>query len=390
MNILHLTASARYGGPERQILGLARSLAPLARTVVASFSEGRRCQPFLEAARRQGFEALALANDTPRLRAAARELTALLGQLGIDVLLCHGYKANLLGRSAARRLGIPVIAVARGWTGENLRVRLYETVDRWHLRWMDRVVCVSAAQASRVLRAGVSPERVQVIHNAVDPERFAAPQPHFREELLGRFQRPPARLVGAAGRLSPEKGFEVFVAAAARLRRACPDVGFVLFGDGPRRDRILRRIQDSGLEDCFVLAGFRDDLDSYLPHFDLFVLPSFTEGLPNVVLEACAAGVPVVATAVGGTPEILRDRAGVLVAPGDPRALADAIASAFCGDDNLRALAQAGRRRVREQFTFAAQARRYQELLAELCPHRPLVRREPAEPQLVGTTRRAG
>jgi glycosyltransferase involved in cell wall biosynthesis len=390
MNIIHLTASARYGGPERQMLGLARGLGPAARTAVVSFAEGGRCRAFLEAARRQGVEAVALDNDTPRLRAATRELTRLLAQLRADVVLCHGYKANLLGRSAARRLHIPAVAVARGWTGESLRVRLYEALDRWHLRWMDRVVCVSQAQASRVLRAGVHPERVRVIHNAVDPERFSAPDPRHRDELCGRFKRRPARLVGAAGRLSPEKGFEVFVAAAGQVSRTHPEVGFVLFGDGPRRERILRQVQAAGLSDRFALAGFRDDLDCYVPHLDLFVLPSYTEGLPNVVLEACAASVPVVATAVGGTPEILRDGAGLLVAPGDATALADTIAAALGRGAALRALGEAGHSRVRERFTFAAQARRYQELLYELCPHRAFVRRAGGTAGMAATARRAG
>jgi glycosyltransferase involved in cell wall biosynthesis len=368
MNVVHLTASTLYGGPERQMLGLARTLPPPAQTTLVSFAEGGRCGAFLDAARRRGFEALALANDTPRLRAALLELTALLGRLRADVLLCHGYKANLLGRPAARRVGIPAVAVARGWTGENLRVRVYEALDRWHLRWMDHVVCVSEAQADKVRRAGVSAERMSVIHNAVDPARFADPEPAVREEIVAKFTRRPRRLVGAAGRLSPEKGFDVLVAAAARLRRTHPDVGFALFGEGPCRERLAALVSAADLGKSFVLGGFRDDLDRLLPHFDLFVLPSHTEGLPNVVLEACAASVPVVATAVGGTPEVLADGAGVLVKPGDPEALADAIVGALDRGGGLRELGEAGRRRVREHFSFAAQARRYQELFAGLCP----------------------
>jgi glycosyltransferase involved in cell wall biosynthesis len=254
---------------------------------------------------------------------------------------------------------------------------------------MDRVVCVSHAQAARVLRAGVCPQRVRVIHNAVDPDRFSEADPEFREEMLARFKCVPTRLVGAAGRLSPEKGFEVFVEAASRVRRRHRDVGFLLFGDGPRRDPILHKVNAAGLSGCFALGGFRDDLDRYVPHFDLFVLPSFTEGLPNVVLEACAAGVPVVATAVGGTPEVLRNGAGLLVAPGDPAALADAIDTALSAGDELRALGAAGQRRVCERFTFGAQARRYQELLYELCPHRAFSRRAVADRAVLHTARRA-
>ena len=107
------------------------------------------------------------------------------------------------------------------------------------------------------------------------------------------------RIVGAAGRLSPEKGFDVLIEAAARVIDLDPTVGFVLFGDGPCKPALMEQIGSLGLTGSVVLAGFRNDLDRFIPQLDLFVLPSYTEGLPNVVLEACAAGVPVVATAVG-------------------------------------------------------------------------------------------
>src|SRR5919108_523234 len=102
-----------------------------------------------------------------------------------------------------------------------------------------------------------------------------------------------------------------------------PPVGFVLFGEGPCRTELLHKVNAAGLAGSFVLAGFRADLDRFLSQLDLLVLPSHTEGLPNVVLEACAAGTPVVATAVGGTPEVIEDGlSGLLAPPGDPEALA--------------------------------------------------------------------
>jgi glycosyltransferase involved in cell wall biosynthesis len=380
MKVLHLTASTFHGGPERQILGLARSLPVGVRTEFLSFAEGGRCHPFLAAARRDGFAAAALENDTPHLRAAVRELAGHLRRSRPDVVFCHGYKANLVGRPAARRRSIPVVAVSRGWTSENWKVRLYEALDRAHLRFMDCVVCVSAAQAAKVYRAGVRPGRIRVIHNAVDAARFSHPDPRGRDELQALFRTPRPLLVGAAGRLSPEKGFDVLVAAAARLRRSHPHVGFVHFGAGQCRPRIERQIAARGLAESFVLGGFRTDLDRFLPHFDLLVLPSYTEGLPNVVLEACAAGVPVVATAVGGTPEVIDADRGVLVPPGDPPALAAGIRAALAPGRSLRELGEAGRRYVREHFSFAAQAEHYLELLAELCP----ARREGYEPSAAG------
>jgi glycosyltransferase involved in cell wall biosynthesis len=367
MNIIHLTASTFYGGPERQILGLARALAPTDHTTVLTFAEGGRCRSFLAEARRQYVEAAAVDHDTPHLRAAIADVTTELRQRKGDVLLCHGYKADLLGRLAARRVGLPVVSVSRGWTGENARVRLYEAMDRFHLRWMDQVVCVSEAQARKARRTGVRRDRVRVIYNAVDPERFYDIDALYRVKLLRCFKTVPTRIVGAAGRLSPEKGFDVLIEAARSVVKNDPSVGFVVFGDGACRDKLVRQIRAAGLAGTFALGGFRADLDRFLPFFDLLALPSYTEGMPNVVLEAFAAGVPVVSTAVGGAPEVVEEGiSGFLVPPGDPDALAGRIGDALQSEDRLRDMGMQGRQRVHDHFTFAAQARQYRRLFQEL------------------------
>src|SRR4051794_25416956 len=147
MVIVHLRASTLFGGPERQMLGLALCLPAGHRSVFVAFDEGGRGQEFLAEVRRHAFEARTLVHDTPHLRAAVRELASLLRSLGADVVCSHGYKADLLGLPAAHRASLPIVAVARGWTGESPKVRIYEALDRVFLRRMDRVACVSQGQA---------------------------------------------------------------------------------------------------------------------------------------------------------------------------------------------------------------------------------------------------
>jgi glycosyltransferase involved in cell wall biosynthesis len=369
MNIVHLTASTFQGGPERQMLGLAHHLPETYQSVFLSFAEGGRCRQFLSTARHHGFEAVGLNCDTPRCWSAVREIAGHLERVGADVLCCHGYKANFLGRMAARRQKVPVVAVSRGWTAESFRVRLYERIDRFHLHWMNQVVCVSEAQAARVRRAGVRAEKIRVIYNAIDPSRFQEPDVRYRAKLLRYFRQPRTHIIGAAGRLSPEKGFEVLVRAAERVLREQPDAGFVLFGEGPERASLQKQINEAGLGQSFILAGFRADLDRFLPHFDLLALPSYTEGMPNVVLEAFAAGVPVAATSVGGTPEIVEDGvSGFLVAAGDDEALAERICAALDNADELPNMGRRGRICVQEKFGFANQAELYRDLFVQLCP----------------------
>jgi glycosyltransferase involved in cell wall biosynthesis len=368
-----LTASTFFGGPERQMLGLAEHLGRPFHSSFLSFPEGDRCGEFLGHARAAGFDANTLPADTPNVRAAVGGLCDHLRHTRADVLVTHTFKPNILGRIAARRVGIPCVAVSRGWTWENLKVRVYETMDRVNLRFVDRVVAVSDGQAARVRKAGVPSNRLAVIRNAARLHAFAKPDPDFRAKLHAFFpaDTPVSHVVLAAGRLSPEKGFAVLLDAAAEALKTNPHCGFVLFGDGAERAKLEARARELGIADRFRMPGFTPDLDKYLPFADVVVLPSFTEGLPNVALEASAAGIPVVATAVGGTPEVIADgHTGFLVPSGQPTAIADKLRTLLDSAELRARMGTAGRNRMRAEFTFAAQAERYAELFQSLTPRR--------------------
>ena len=367
MNIVHLTASIFFGGPERQMLGLAEHMDRRFTSRFLSFSESGRCEEFLNEVRSAGFSTEAMANDTPQLPQTLRELTDRLKTAKADLLVTHTFKPNCLGRIAARRLGIPCVVVSRGWTWENLKVRMYETMDRVNLRFVDHVVAVSEGQAEKVRKAGVPSPRLSVIRNAARLKAFARRDAEYRTKLRGLFPHPVSSVVLAAGRLSPEKGFGVLVEAAAEVLKQQPNAGLVIFGDGVERPALESRIRELGLADRIVLPGFTAELDKYLPWADAVVLPSFTEGLPNVALEASAAGVPLVATAVGGTPEVIADgETGYLVPSGNPTMLSERILRLLADAGLRKRLGEAGRRKMESEFTFAGQAKAYAELFEGL------------------------
>lgn len=366
--VVQLISSRFYGGPERQIVGLARALRPAYRSVVGTFPDGGRSRAFRDASAAADLETFALEPDAPRYAQTIRTLARVLRRCDASLVCTHHYKADLAGRAAAWLARIPCVSVSHGWTAETRKVRFNEALDRGVLRFMDAVVCVSDAQAAKVRRAGVAPGRVRTIRNAIDPQAYGTATPAARGRLTGLFPRPPQLVVGVLGRLSPEKGIDVLIDAMRLLARTHPEVGAVIFGDGPLRASLQDRIDALGLGERVVLAGFVDDPAALLPAFDVVVLPSHTEGLPVVVLEAMASRVPVVATAVGGTPEALGDdgACGLLIPPADPAALAAALGALAPDGARRRAIGEAGRRRVETRFTFAAQAQAYGELFTEL------------------------
>lgn len=363
MRIVHLMASPFFGGPERQMLGLARHLPKEVESVFLSFAERGLAQPFMDEVKRHGIEGKLLAYNTPRFFACVREVANELTRLKADVLCTSGYKPDIVGWRAARRAGVPIVCVSHGWTAATWKVRWYESLDRWVHRRMDAVVCVSQAQAEKVRAAEVPEEKIVVIQNAVGEDAFLEPQIEVGAEMVDWFITDPRWIIGAVGRLSPEKGFANLVEAAAIVIQRRPEAGFILFGEGPLRADLEKLIEKRSIKARFILAGFRSDVQRYLPNLDLGVMSSYTEGLPITLLEIGAAGVPTVATAVGGIPEVIEDgRTGFLVPPGDSNALAQRIVAMLDNDRQRAAMGLAARERVRNDFSFATTGPLYLEV----------------------------
>ncbi len=367
MKVVHLTDSPFHGGPERQMLGLSMVLPASVQTTILCFRDHASSLPFLKELDAAGIAARMIDHANPHFLGMITDVASQLRRERADLLVCQGYKADVIGWLAARRVGIPVIAVSRGWTAHTRKVRAYESLDRRMLRVMDAVVCVSAGQAAKVARAGVARDRLHVIHDSVDPTRFRNGGAAGRAILEGLFASPRSAIIAGVGRQSPEKGFDQLVEAARLLVRDDDRVGIVLVGDGPDRPMLVALVRASRLESSVVFAGFRTDVDRLLPGADILAQASHTEGLPNVVLEASAAGLPVVATDVGGTSEIIEDGVnGFLVPAADPPALARRLLDLVRSPELRHQMGDRGRDLVRARFSFARQAAAYEELFAKV------------------------
>ncbi len=352
-------------------------------TLFASFAENGNAKPFLDETTKAGFESLMLQNDMPHLWGAAKELNRLFREKQVDIALLHGHKARMVGYWAARKNRIPCIGVSRGWTSENWKITVYTWLDKWMHRRMDHVVCVSQGQAEKVVRSGTPKERTTVIRNAIRTDRFRElSPPQYRQKLEQFFPVAPKFILGDAGRLSPEKGFDLIITATSQLVKEGIPVGLVIFGEGFLREPLQKQIDALGVSDFVRLPGFTDELDQFMPHFDVFVQSSHTEGLPNVLLEAMAARTVVVATEVGGTNEVVVEgETGLMVPPNRPDRLTDAIRTILQDDSLRRLMGENGRRRVEDNFTFEAQAGSYWTLFQKMKMRKPNQSRAQSEPR---------
>jgi glycosyltransferase involved in cell wall biosynthesis len=344
---------------------------------VISFREQGGCEPLIRELNIAGFDGIILEHDMPHLVAAYKDLVCFFRREKTSLVCAHGHKSRLLGWLAARRVGIPIVGVSHGWTWQDWKTSLYERLDQWVHRRMDKVVCVSQGQADKVIQTGTPQNRITVIHNAINPLRFSeTPDSGYRQRLQDFFETAPKLIIGAAGRLSPEKGFDI-LAEAVRIVvenrivvEETPELSFgvVLFGEGFLRESLQTQIDRAGIANRFKMVGFTSELDKFLPHFDLFVQSSHTEGFPCVNLEAMAAGVPVLATTVGGVPEqIVSGETGLLVPPNNSTSLANSLRQLLDNKPLRQLLAEKGQQKILTEFTCQKQAEKYWELFQELC-----------------------
>lgn len=298
-------------------------------------------------------------SDAPRIWRLARLLREWRPEL-LQTFLFHG---NMAGRIAARFARVPVVVSG---------IRVAEREKSWHVR-LERMtrrlvthhVCVSASVAEFSIReARLRPETVTVIPNGVDAARFAGALPLAAEEL----EAPPgSRWIIAIGRLHPQKGHALLIDAVAPVLRTNPDWRMMIVGEGPLRRELESQIASLECGDRIRLLGFRDDVPRLLKSASLFVLPSLWEGQPNVVLEALAAGLPVIATDVEGVRELIDPAAGGrLVSPGDVSALRESISEFVSSAPSRTGDTHKAQSFSPQLFTTHNMARRYADLYRRL------------------------
>ena len=342
---IHLDTATGWRGGQNQVLLTVMGLrAHGERTLLVAHPDGE-----LRRRAAEGLEFVALAPSHELDLKSGWRLSRLFNRTRPAVVHAHDPHAvamAALGLSMSSLQPVPVLIASR-----RVDFRLKKnSFSRWKYRQVDAFICASEAIAQLLEADGIGRSRIFTVHEGIDVERIAhTPPASVHAELWLPTHAP---LVGNIGALVEHKGQRHLIDAAALVVRDVPDARFVMLGEGPLRPALEQQVKHLHLEKHVFLPGFRADVIALLKSFDVFVMCSETEGLGTSILDAMAAGKPVVGTRTGGIPEVVEDGAtGLLVPPADPRSLAEAIVQLLRTPSMRDRMGEAGWARVRERFT---------------------------------------
>jgi len=374
--LLLVVDSLETGGAERQVVDLAVALRRKGYEVAVACSVAGELSDVLGDA---GIPVHLLLRRLVKRRLSAAyawRLRRLLRRERFDLVHAHIYAST--AAAAIATLGTGALLVITEHTEASWQGWRARWISRWVYRQAKHIIAVSTPIERRLIeRDGLSPDRITVIPNAVVPASEVRSDAH---PALPAGLRP---LVGVVARLQREKGVANFLEAAARVAPLLPEAHFVIAGDGPLRQELEILAENLGLKSRIRFLGFRSDASALIESMDVLVVPSLTEGSPLVTLEAMAAGVPVVASAVGGIPDQVRHgEEGLLVPPGDTEALGEALLDLLRDPGRARRLGEAGRRRATSEFGHATMVGRIEDVYRAVLG-RPAARSiAPEEPEL--------
>ncbi len=343
------------GGPDKTILNSPRFLGQVGYRMVCGYLHPPGDPGYDEIARKAARYSAPLVSIPDRGPWDWRVVTGLLAvcrRENVTVWHGHDYKTNALGLLLRRFHPMRLVTTVHGWVHHTARTRLYYRLDRLCLPRYERVICVSEDLFEACLACRVPAANCVLLENAIDADEYRRrATPDQAKAALGL--PTDGLLVGAVGRLEPEKGFDLLIRAVHSLVGRGLDVRLVIVGEGGDRGRLETLAKELGVAARVLLPGWQSDVRAYFEAMDVFALSSLREGLPNVLLEAMALEVPVVATRIAGVPRLVRDgRTGLLTEPGNLPGLTRSLHGLLTNPGLRDLFRRAGRRTVETRYSF--------------------------------------
>lgn len=352
---MQLVLSLSPGGTERLVIEICRQLSDRIESMVVCLDEPGEWAAELEAA---GIPVVALRRQPGFQPALSRQIARLIHLHAIDVVHCHHYSPYVYGLLASVFTNTRLVFTEHGRLSDDDPSLKRRMVNPFLSMLGGRVCAVSDALKQHMVAEGFPARRIQVVYNGIEPARRpTAAHRHAARQML---QLPnDAFVIGSVGRLDPVKNLSVMLQAHRLLLARDPAAKAVIVGDGPDAEALQRTASDLGIAGAVTFAGYRSDVRTLMPAFDVYVNTSSYEGVSLTILEAMSAGLPVVATPVGGNPEVVVDQETGFLVPGRPRLVADALMRLAVAPRLRRILGDAGRWRVMRHFSIARMVNEY-------------------------------
>lgn len=365
--ILHLISSSGFLGAENVVLELSKETSKQAIWVTIGILENRNNlhMELADRARQEGMKVQIFPCRGRFDRKTIESIRDFILSQQPNILHSHNYKSNFYALAANRKKSTWVVT-NHLWKRTTLALKVYAYLDSLIIRRADKVVAVSEDIANEMTRRGISSEKIHIIDNGINLDRFANKRIYNdRRKSLGL--NGTHKIFGTIASLTPEKGQVYLIEAARLVTDKYPECRFFIVGDGGQRELLEEKTAAFGLTKKVNFTGSRKDVPELLHMFDAFVLPSLAEGLPIALLEAMAAKVPVIATRVGAIPQLIEDHvSGLLIQPKDSQAIANAIREVLNDEQRSLEMAEKGFERVRDNYSSAIMARKYLAVYREL------------------------
>lgn len=365
INVLHLRDTDRVCGPGKTII---ETCARIDKTrynlkIGLFLLESQKHNVYQEAAEKRGVEVVPIVTSSQFDLRIIFKIIDIIKAHDIHVLHSHEYKSDIIAFLVSRFYNIPIVTTAHGWIINGLKSRVYIGMGKRVLRYFDRVIAVSPKIYDELIRVKVPADHVQLIFNAIVTENYT-PDAFEKHILRNRYGLPEdAFLFGNIGRLSPEKGQKEFIQGASRIAAEFPNCYFFLVGDGPDRANLENLVEQTGLQGRVFFTGHFHDVRPVFQDLDAVGLTSYTEGFPNVLLEALCMNKPIFATDVGGVNEIvIPGKTGLLIPPYDPGAVEESMRFILKNPEACKEQVSKGRALIEERYTFARRVAKVEEL----------------------------
>jgi len=359
IKVLHILTDTNIGGAGRYLFNLLPQRDKSSFDVIVACPGGGELERQL---RKQGIKVYTFeGGESSANFKHIKQLRQIISRENIDIVHTH---ASLAGRIAGKLSGCKVVMTRHGLgKGGNGLIKRIITRIISNL-FTDRIIAISRAVKIDLIDSGVPAHMITTIYNGIDLSKFADVKGTLRKELGLSLDTP---IVGIVARLVPEKGYEYAINAFYHVLKVFPSARLAIVGDGPLKEALEKMCVTLGIRENVDFLGYRADVESLEADFNVFVLPSISEGLGLALLEAMALGKPAVATETGGIPEIIKHRAnGILVPHGNEKLLADAIVELLSNREQAKALGLAGQKTVYEKFSSAAMIEKTEKLYLEI------------------------